>query len=153
MSETANLKIPLINGSDYVSPEPINEGFKKVDAIALDYVVASGYSGEWWYRKWHSGRMECGIDCKNFGNVPHTTPWSGLGYTSGPLSFKSYPFAFSQNPMAVISFLGTSDGSHVSYVSMKQGTTTVSPTFYLADPNSNTARECKFGIYACGRYK
>ena len=53
-----NMGLETINSSDYVSPTPINNNFQKLDALGLDYVVESGRSGEWWYRKWKSGRAE-----------------------------------------------------------------------------------------------
>ena len=49
-----NMGLTNIDPSDYVSPDTINQNFNKLDALGLDYVVESGYSGEWWYRKWKS---------------------------------------------------------------------------------------------------
>ena len=64
MASTTNLEIEKLNSADYVSVEPINNAFDKLDALGVDYVTESGTSGEWWYRKWKSGRAECGIDQK-----------------------------------------------------------------------------------------
>ncbi|WP_288924167.1 hypothetical protein [uncultured Bifidobacterium sp.] len=150
---TANLGLESVDPSDYVSPTPFNTNFEKLDALGLDYVTASGKSGEWWYRKWKSGRMECGIDDKNFGNVAHTTGWSGM-YISAQLNFGAYPFAFASRPFATITFQSNSGGEHNSYVSYASSTsTTTSPKFVLVDPNSGTANSAHFGIYVCGRYK
>lgn len=148
-----NMGLVSIDSSDYVSPTDINDNFKKLDALGLDYVTASGKSGEWWYRKWKSGRMECGIDDKNFGNVAHTTEWYGM-YTSAQLNFGAYPFAFASRPFATISFQSNTGTEHVSYVSYVSSTsTTTSPKFVLVDPRSGTANSAHFGIYVCGRYK
>lgn len=148
-----NMGLVNIDSSDYVSPNDINDNFKKLDALGLDYVTASGKSGEWWYRKWKSGRMECGIDDKNFGNVAHTTDWYGM-YISAQLNFGAYPFAFASRPFATISFQSNSGTEHVSYVSYVSSTsTTTSPKFVLVDPRSGTANSAHFGIYVCGRYK
>lgn len=57
--QTTNLKINLISSSDYVSPTPINDAIKALDALGVDYVTASGTSGNWAYRKWKSGQKEC----------------------------------------------------------------------------------------------
>ena len=81
-----NMGLETIDSSDYVSPTPINNNFQKLDALGLDYVVESGRSGEWWYRKWKSGRAECGIDDKNFGTVSITKAWGSL-FQSGQMSF------------------------------------------------------------------
>jgi len=148
-----NMGLVNIDSSDYVSPNDINNNFKKLDALGLDYVTASGKSGEWWYRKWKSGRMECGIDDKNFGNVAHTEPWSNM-YVSAQLNFGAYPFAFASRPFATITFQSNSGGEHKSYISYVSSTsTTTSPKFMLVDPNSGTANSAHFGIYVCGRYK
>lgn len=150
---TANLGLESVDPSDYVSPTPFNTNFEKLDALGLDYVTASGKSGEWWYRKWKSGRMECGIDDKNFGNVAHTSPW-GYVYVSADLNFGAYPFAFASRPFASITFQSTTGTVHNSYLSYVSSTsTTTSPKFKLIDPNSGTANSAHFGIYVCGRYK
>lgn len=148
-----NMGLVNIDSSDYVSPNDINNNFKKLDALGLDYVTASGKSGEWWYRKWKSGRMECGIDDKNFGDVAHTAQWGSM-YTSAQLNFGAYPFAFASRPFATISFQSNSGSEHKSYISYVSSTsTTTSPKFMLVDPNSGTANSAHFGIYVCGRYK
>ena len=154
MAETTNLGIALIDASDYVSPDPINEGFELLDALGLDYIVEqSSNSGGWWYRKWKSGRAECGIDAKNFGSVAHTTTWNTM-YRSPQLSWGSYPFAFKSRPMVVMSFLYSADGGHESYVTYTGTTsTTVAPKFRLIDPNSGTATDATFGIYVYGFWK
>lgn len=148
---TENLNLSIINASDYVSPTPINDNMEKIDKLGLDYIVEQGTSGEWWYRKWNSGRAECGIDNKSFGNVDHKSPWGGM-YTSPQLSFGAYPFAFASAPFVIISFLYSV--GHYSYVGQGgTNSTTLSPNFYLVDPNSGTANDAKFGIFVCGRYK
>lgn len=148
-----NMGLETIDTSDYVSPEPINNNFKKLDVLGLDYVTESGTSGEWWYRKWKSGRAECGIDDKNFGNVAHTNAWGAM-WTSGQLNFGAYPFAFASRPFATIVFNSNTGTEHNSYISLVSTTsTTTSPKFVLVDPYSNTAQNAHFGIYVCGRYK
>lgn len=153
-TSTTNLNIELIDASDYVSPEPINKGFQALDALGVDYVVEeSSNSNGWWYRKWNSGRAECGIDSKNFGSVAHTTSWYNM-WRSNQLSWGSYPFAFKSRPMVNVSFLYSSDGGHESYVTYAGTTsTTVAPKFRLIDPNSGTASDATFGIYVCGSWK
>lgn len=148
-----NMGLVNIDPSDYVSPTDINNNFNKLDVLGLDYVVASGKSGEWWYRKWKSGRAECGIDDKDFGNVSHTTQWSNV-FISAELNFGAYPFSFASRPFATITFnsnTGTVHRSYISYVSTTS--TTTSPKFNLVDPNSGTANAAHFGIYVVGRYK
>lgn len=150
---TTNLGLERIEPSDYVSPETIDGNFQKIDVLGLDYITESGTKGEWWYRRWKNGRLECGIDDKNFGNVAHTIAWSSF-FLSAQLSFGAYPFAFASRPFATITFQSNTGSEHNSYISYVSSTsTTTSPKFVLVDPNSGTANEAHFGIYVCGRYK
>ncbi len=150
---TDNLSLSIILGSDVVNPEVINDNFKILDKLGVDYIVSQGTSGEWWYRKWNSGRAECGVDNKNFGNVDHSSKWGSM-YRSNQMTFGSYPFSFSSRPFVSISFNSNSSGNHTSYVAYSSSnSTTVTPSFYLVDPNSGTANSSYFGIYVCGKWK
>lgn len=149
---TNNLGLESVDPSDYVSPTPFNTNFEKLDALGLDYVTASGKSGEWWYRKWKSGRMECGIDDKNFGSVSINQTWGGM-YVSGQLNFGAYPFAFASRPFATITFQSSASAKHYGYVSYVSSTsTTTSPKFVLVEVYPETENSAHFGIYVCGRY-
>jgi hypothetical protein len=153
MSATTNLEIEKLNSADYVSVDPINNALDKLDKLGVDYVTESGTSGEWWYRKWKSGRAECGIDRKNFGTIEHKSAWGAM-YSSGTKSWgSSYPVTFSSAPMATVSFLYNGSGStHCSFVALEStNSTTTPPKFALIDPNSGTAENANFGIYVCGK--
>lgn len=149
---TNNLGLESVDLSDYVSPTPFNANFEKLDALGLDYVTASGKSGEWWYRKWKSGRMECGVDDKNFGDISITQPWGGM-YVSGSMDFGAYPFAFAFRPFTAIVFQSTTGGKHYGYVSYVSSTSTsTTPKFVLVEVHTGTEKSAHFGLYACGRY-
>lgn len=149
---TNNLGLESVDPSDYVSPTPFNANFEKLDALGLDYVTASGKSGEWWYRKWKSGRMECGIDDKNFGDVSIAQSWGGM-YVSNSMDFGAYPFAFASRPFAAIVFQSTTGGKHYGYVSYVSSTSTsTAPKFVLVEVHPGTEKSAHFGLYACGRY-
>lgn len=151
---TKNLGLDIINASDYVSPTPINNNMNKIDALGVDYIVEKGTSGEWWYRKWKSGRAECGIDSKQFGQQTLTAAPEGSLYITSDLSFGAYPFSFAARPYTAIIFEGDElNANRGSFVATKHSTsTTLSPTFFMVDWSSgNTKPMC--GIYVCGRYK
>ena len=156
-TSTANLGIQLIDPSEYISPEKINSGFTVLDPLGLDYITENGYSGEWWFRKWKSGRAECGIDDKTFPNQPMTpenTTVSGL-LISPAMSFGAYPFSFSKRPFVAISF-NSADKSYTSYVSTNtSSSTTQTPNFRLNNPNTSatTIGHPHFGIFVVGQYK
>ena len=149
---TKNLGLDIINSSDYVSPTPINNNMNKLDALGVDYVVAQGKSGEWWYRKWKSGRAECGIDSKQFGEVSWRK--TAIGYVSSDLSFGAYPFSFASRPYTNIVFEGDLNyATRGSFCVPKHSTsTTLSPTFFVTDWDKQPMRPM-CGIYVCGRYK
>lgn len=148
-----NMGLETIDSSDYVSPTPINNNFQKLDALGLDYVVESGRSGEWWYRKWKSGRAECGIDDKNFGTVSVTKAWGAL-FQSGQMSFGAYPFSFAARPLSTITLNYSDNTLHSSYVALvTTNSTTQAPKFTIMDPFSGSPNNVHFGIYVCGRYK
>jgi hypothetical protein len=153
---TTNLGLETINSSDYISPDPINNNMAKLDKLGVDYVVERGTSGEWWYRKWNSGRAECGIDNKQFGSSSLSAiGGSGTtGYGSSQYTFGAYPFNFASRPFTIISFQGDKQWSgRGSYISMGHSTSTsVSPNFFVVDFNPGTI-EPMAGIYVSGRWK
>lgn len=156
MAGTSNLGLSIINSSDYVSPDPINENMNKIDKLGLEYVVESGTSGEWWYRKWSSGRAECGIDYKDFGEksmVQWTTDKSF--YATEQLTFGAYPLSFAANPLRIISFIEDKLlKTRIGFVICESASspTTLSGNFRIADTYNSTLHPC-CGIYVCGRYK
>lgn len=152
---TKNLGLDTINSSDYVSPTPINNNMEKIDKLGVDYVVEKGKSGEWWYRKWNSGRAECGIDFKQFGEITNWTQVGNQAFITSDMSFGSYPFSFSSRPFAMISFEGDLNSSRRGSVcAMKHSTsTTLSPSFFILDFGNKEAIKPMCGIYVCGWYK
>ena len=106
---TTQLKQIHIKGSDGSSIDSIlNENGELVIqpgcATSSDYVVAKGQSGNWYYRKWSSGRAECwakvycdGITCEK--------TWGSIYYCETPRVVGPYPFEFAEPPC--YSFLST----------------------------------------------
>ena len=93
MALSTNLKMESISGSDLVNPKPIDDNFKIVDKLGLDYITEQGLSGFWLYRKWNSGFMELWARI----DFPATT-------SVGPVSSGfSFPFPFSKAPVVTLS--------------------------------------------------
>ena len=155
---TANLGLPQINGSDIVDYTVFNQAFQTMDVLGKDYVTESAKSGDWWYRKWKSGRAECGIDRKAFGTV-QMQRWlsSGLTISSGSLDFGPYPFSFIEAPFVSTCFIWSSSPSDAICwtVVRSQGGGTRTPPVYLVDANVNTSQftGVVLGIYVCGYWK
>lgn len=149
---TANLGLEIINDSDYVSPTPINNNMEKLDVLGVDYVVEEGTSGEWWYRKWNSGRAECGIDSKQFSNMSVFS--SSIGNRTSEMNFGAFPFSFSSRPFTTVIFEGDLNyDTRASYIVMKHSlSTSLSPSFFIVDGGTQDIQPL-CGIYVCGRYK
>lgn len=158
MSNTTHMNIQLINSSDFVDPSVINNGFKKLDALGIDYVTESGTSGEWWYRKWKSGRADCGIDSHAFPNS-RMHPWLSGWYLTDPYSFPAFPFAFAAIPHSSIMFLNEDGGQLSGMIHIRANLVggtylTMPPQFSIADPNQNIEyKNPKCSIFTTGRYK
>lgn len=156
MATTSNLGLKLTTGSDLVDPvTDFSDNFKKIDALGADYVVAKGTSGEWWYRKWKSGRAECGIDSKTFATLTPSA-WGSI-FLSTDMQFPAYPFAFKTAPFVTVMYRSTSGSDlggivHIRPASSESALLTQPPKFALADATKNTYISPKFGIFATGRY-
>lgn len=143
-----------IDPSDYVSPDVINANFDKLDKLGIDYVVEQGKSGEWWYRKWKSGRLECGIDAKQFAKS-EVHVWGGAGselYATEQYSFGAYPFAFASRPHVNISFQhdsGRNGRGSFCILFNNDAPTTRPPTFEVVD-SWNAAITPICSIFVCG---
>lgn len=149
-----NLGLEEINGGDYVSPDPINNNFEKVDALGIDYIIESGTSGEWWYRKWKSGRAECGIDYKDFGEQTLTMSSKWGNAISASMTFGAYPITFASRPYTMISFeydALMAEGRMCTVITQSNNSVTTSPGFKMYDATAGTAHPY-FGIYVNGRY-
>ena len=74
-----------------------------------DYVLESGTSGVWTYRKWASGAAECWCAQKVTLQFPSNPNWGSM-YSTGGSSIQrlNYPFAFKGTPVCVaqVSFKG-----------------------------------------------
>ena len=69
-----------------------------------DYVVQSGVSGIWTYRKWHSGVAECW--CVSSQTISPVAQWNNMNtYVSNTLQF---PFEFVAIPIITV-MVNTSD--------------------------------------------
>jgi hypothetical protein len=159
MAETTkNLGLNLTTGSDLVDPvSAFSNNFKKIDELGADYVIEQGKSGEWWYRKWNSGRCECGIDSKTFDSKTSNN-WAGHGYLCGKWAFPAYPFTFSQPPFVTIMYRYEPNGYggivHVHPASSESNLLTQPPSFSVYDANGpHQYTNPKFGMMATGWYK
>lgn len=153
MAVTTNLQLQKINNSDFVSPDPINNNMDIIDALGVDYIVEQGKTGEWWYRKWKSGRAECGIDNKSFGSAT-LEAWGNIYSTYNGFSFGAYPFAFKTAPFVTVTRSPSGAGAYFGIVTGDVSSpTTLSPQVDLWRSSKVDISNVVLSIYVTGFYK
>ena len=132
-----------------------NYGIFQVNAVTSDFVVETGTSGIWTYRKWYSGLAECWG--KKTGTVTNLAKaWGNLYVGETYIDRVQYPFTFTAAPneqakvytqaSAVILF-AESAGSGVN-------TTTHTAMYNMARGNAvSTSVQYTIDYYVTGRYK
>lgn len=152
MAETSNLGLQKINSSDFVSPDPINNNMDKLDKLGVDYIIEQGKSGEWWYRKWKSGRAECGVDNKHFG-ASTLVDMGNIWQSSENFTFGAYPFAFKSAPFVSITH-SMQNSTWYGIISSGPGSpTTLSPYVNLWRHNHVDINDAILSIFVTGFYK
>lgn len=155
MAVTTHLQLQKINNSDFVSPEPINNNMDTLDKLGIDYIVEQGKSGEWWYRKWKSGRAECGVDNKSFGSAS-VRSWGNIFSTYEGFGFGAYPFAFKTAPFVTVtrSPSAAAAGAYFGIVTGEATSpTTQAPPVDLWRSDEVEISNVVLSIYVTGFYK
>lgn len=84
-----------------------NLGVTAANLGIKDYVVEQGTSGNWKYRKWNSGEVECWYRA-NYGTITLSTAL-GTDIVSNGFRF-TFPFEFSEVPTCIVCYEGNSTG-------------------------------------------
>lgn len=150
---TENLGLPVLDGGDYISVDPFNQAFATLDKLGVDYIIESGKIGEWWYRKWKSGRGECGIETKTFARCNMSTWYVDL-FATPVLQIGNYPMQFKKPPSCLIEFMGDKAWTDRKAFLVKTGTgtATAGPGIRMVDPY-NKPCELVVAVWANGEYK
>lgn len=117
-----------------------------------DYVVEQGVSGNWTYKKWNSGEVECWYHA-NYGTITLSTAL-GTDIVSNGFRF-TFPFEFSEVPTCIVCYEGNSTG----YAEMQAvgaggvATTTQSAMYRLVRIGSATISLANnmFSVYVKGK--
>lgn len=153
---TSNVDLDLLNAQDFVSVDPINNNFEKVDAQLADAIIARGASGDWWYRKYRSGRYECGVEFKWFAKSNLTNVNNAYGI-SGEYTFGNYPITFVGRPYCNITFEDENGGGYAKcfgWIAMnKMVSRSTSPTFKVCIDRGKAPIKPACGIHVIGRWK
>lgn len=146
---TDNLSLETINPADYVDPDIFNRNFNKIDPLGKAYVTDAGTNGEWYYRKWSDGRLECWL-VKTFNSVAIKHAWGGW-YVSSPIADIAFPFTFASIPHMTLSW-ATTDGNSAIAFSNSGLSTTKTGGINLGKGGSGTSTGV-LSIHASGKYQ
>lgn len=114
----------------------------------VDFIVESGTSGIWYYRKWNSGRLEChGNYVANI--AINTSSGSYGGYRSANITTTNFPVSFISTPTV----LATAQGAGGWWVNNVADSNTTRPSFYLSCGASLSSSSRSIAISAYGRWK
>lgn len=149
MAKTPNLGLNLLNGADFVDYTALNTIFETLDELGLDYVVEQGVSGEWWYRKWKSGRAECGIDDHNAGDQ-EIIAWNWL-WMSHFISISNWPVTFKGRPGFHVSVNWTGDNRGDVWATSEW--TESGLKVALTTSSNNPVKQCHLSVYMHGVWK
>ncbi len=127
---------------------------EKMEALLQDGIVEQGASGIWEYRKWNSGVAECW--CKRTVNGTFTEQWGGLYTLDNKPPRMSYPVAFIEPPMEIVTARTPSSACWVYAESAGNGQNTKMETamYNVARPKEVTTEQTvEYAFYVVGRWK
>lgn len=162
-SGTKNLGLTTFNENDLVDYHDFNGNWNKIDELGKDYVIDQGYAGNkyWWYRKWKSGRAECGVDNMAFSGTTALNNWmsalptGGLFYSNKEYTFGNYPIQFQRRPYAdcKVNYIGGSNsGIYVFTIQKSQIGGQTSPSFRIVTTTSGVLEGVQCSIYCVGAW-
>lgn len=145
-STVGNVSTPVyMNGGMITACTPASI----ISGVCADYVVESGKSSIWTYRKWNSGIAECwGIYSASGVNLT-ASHYSGFYYSASILV--SLPFTFAAAPVGIYSG-GCTD--YITFVTPTGQPTTTQARFWIACLDAG-AKSCSVsvGMMIRGRWK
>ena len=118
-----------------------------------DYVVETGTSGIWTYRKWNSGIAECwGIHTMT---SACTATWGSLYYSNTPCPRIDYPFTFTSRPQETVSLRLDTYAAWPYADSEGKGlnTTTQTAIYGFLRPSTMDSRTVRYEFTVIGRWK
>lgn len=114
-----------------------------------DYIVETGISGVWTYRKWNSGIAECWGKCSFTTTV--NASW-GVFYESPALELPIFPFSFSDIPHISVVPDNSSFAFFVERATPSAWATKSHPgKIYIVRPMTTSSSTYQVSIYAIGK--
>lgn len=117
----------------------------------VNYVVEQGASGNWTYRKWNTGEVECWYRA-NYGKITLSITL-GTDIVSSGFKF-TFPFTFSEVPTCIVCYEGNSTGyAEIQAVGSGGVATTTQSAMYRLVRIGNTSislNDNYFSVYVKG---
>ena len=119
----------------------------------VDYIVAQGQSGDWYYTKYASGQAECWSYVTL--SISGFKAWGGIYESSQNIAPKSYPFTWWSVPGFTALFRNGGSGMFIAgFEYGSTGSTTQSPQVnVLRGGNWTNSSVANVLLYATGRWK
>lgn len=118
--------------------------------IVADFVVEQGKIGNWYCRKWHSGRADCWYNRTNaYVNVNKDY---ASGWYYGTVPSTDYPFEFVEKPVCQITCISESEEEALILSTCGSGSTTLSPIVMVFRKDAKIIY-CTLSYYAHGKWK
>lgn len=158
MASTPNLQLTLLEGASVVDFGQLNSWVNVLDRLGVEYVTdkGSGGKGTWWYRKWSSGRAECGVDAYPLDYtlpIDHDDIWPPLKTNAARLPvFGNYPINFAERPYANICFNNCTSKASMIIIQSTTSSATQAPEFIVAGASAwhPTLVNAEFSIFCTG---
>ena len=140
-------------------PVTINGDLTVTGAIegGADSVIESGYSsmgsnGNWYWRKWKSGRADC-YGCRNYGNMAVTTTW-GVLYRSEVFEQSLPSGLFAGRPDVIdISVISSNFGAWIAKHETEAPSATSTGSFIVVRPANATLSQVYIGFNVIGYWQ
>ena len=122
-----------------------------ISDLSVDYIVESGDSGIWYYRKWNGGKAECW--CKASKTITGWSSWGSL-YESTPAIQVSYPSGLFLNPPRLFASPNNGGAGLCGIEMYNAGTASQTPEMYLLRPTTgSTGTTFYIDLYAMGAWR
>lgn len=126
-----------------------NKGISMSNGIVSDFVIEQAQAGQWYYRKWYSGRAECW--CRRNVDVNINTAWGSALYY-GVASTINYPFTFVERPICQITCEYGNSEKSLFIASCGTGTITYATPVMLCRTDTGTVN-CNILYQVHGRWQ
>jgi hypothetical protein len=152
--EVAIKSMPVFDwsGEDFNFNVPVKAPSLSLGGVKLDFIVDQGKKGDWTFRKWNSGIMECWRRVQITTSV--STAWGSL-YSSGAITATNltYPYAFIETPYLTANLMPFGSGGLLMAPGNSYGSNTQTGAFEITRGSTVTSAQYLIAYHAIGRWK